>query len=99
MIEKLLVHTRRPDITFCRNGIIRITATLARALSLLPGDIIKNGFTNSTEKKTMTIDTYPDCVYFIYKNVHTFSEPTYSNVQHRVQVQSSVIHVLRIWRL
>lgn len=40
MIEKLLVHTRRPDITFCHNGIIRITATLARALSLLPGDII-----------------------------------------------------------
>lgn len=37
---KLLEHTRRPDISFHRNGIIRITARLARALSLRPGDAI-----------------------------------------------------------
>ncbi len=37
---KLLEHTRRPDITFHRNGIIRITARVARILSLRPGDSI-----------------------------------------------------------
>lgn len=61
------IHSVPISHSVCGYGIIQITATLARAHSLLPGDIIKNGFTNSTEKKTMTIDTYPDCVYFIYK--------------------------------
>lgn len=37
---KLLEHTRRPDITFNRNGSISITARLARMLSLRPGDSI-----------------------------------------------------------
>lgn len=37
---KLLQHTRRPDITFYRNGRINITAEVARALSLSPGDHI-----------------------------------------------------------
>lgn len=37
---KLLEHTRRPDITFCRNGRILITARVARILSLRPGDTI-----------------------------------------------------------
>lgn len=37
---KLLEQTRRPDITFYRNGIIRITARVARILSLRPGDSI-----------------------------------------------------------
>ena len=37
---KLLEHTRKPDITFNRNGIIQITSRLARALSLCPGDAI-----------------------------------------------------------
>lgn len=37
---KLLVNTRRPDITFSRNGRIHITARVARMLSLQPGDNI-----------------------------------------------------------
>lgn len=37
---KLLEHTRRPDITFNRNGSISITARLARMLSLRTGDSI-----------------------------------------------------------
>lgn len=37
---KLLEQTRRPDITFQLNGIIRITARVARILSLRPGDAI-----------------------------------------------------------
>lgn len=36
----LLSHTRRPDISFSRNGAIRITAHLARILSLRPGDAV-----------------------------------------------------------
>lgn len=36
----LLSHTRRPDISFSRNGTIRITARLARILSLHPGDAV-----------------------------------------------------------
>ncbi len=37
---KLLEHTRRPDISFSRKGTIRITARVARVLSLRPGDAI-----------------------------------------------------------
>lgn len=37
---KLLEHTRRPDISFSRNGTIRITARLVRVLALRPGDAI-----------------------------------------------------------
>ena len=37
---KLLEHTRRPDISFHRNGIIRIASRVARILSLRPGDAI-----------------------------------------------------------
>lgn len=38
---KLLEHTRRPDISFSRKkGTIRITARVARALALHPGDAI-----------------------------------------------------------
>lgn len=37
---KLLEHTRRPDISFHKNGLIRIAARLARILSLRPGDTI-----------------------------------------------------------
>lgn len=37
---KLLEQTRRPDISFSRNGKIRITARVARVLSLRPGDIL-----------------------------------------------------------
>ena len=43
---KLLENTRRPDITFCRNGTIRITANVARALSLRPGDSINIAVSN-----------------------------------------------------
>ena len=37
---KLLENTRRPDITFNRNGQIRITARIARILSIATGDVI-----------------------------------------------------------
>ena len=37
---KLLDQTRRPDVSFSRNGKIRITARVARALSLRPGDVV-----------------------------------------------------------
>lgn len=36
----LLQHSRRPDITFCRNGRILITARVARILAIAPGDSI-----------------------------------------------------------
>lgn len=39
-MKTLLEHTRRPDITFCRNGRISITARVARILSLAQGDSI-----------------------------------------------------------
>ena len=41
---KLLERTRRPDITFCRNGRISITARVVRILSLRPGDSINVAF-------------------------------------------------------
>ncbi len=41
---KLLERTRRPDITFCRNGRISITARVVRLLSLKPGDSINIAF-------------------------------------------------------
>ena len=37
---KLLERSRRPDISFSRKGIIRITARVARILYLQPGDVI-----------------------------------------------------------
>ena len=41
---KLLERTRRPDITFFRNGRISITARVVRLLSLQPGDSINVAF-------------------------------------------------------
>ena len=41
---KLLERTRRPDITFSRNGLISITARVVRLLSLQPGDSINVAF-------------------------------------------------------
>ncbi len=41
---KLLQRTRRPDITFCRNGRIFLTARVVRLLSLRPGDSINIAF-------------------------------------------------------
>lgn len=43
---KLLEHTRRPDVSFSRNGTIRITARVARVLSLCPGDALNIAITN-----------------------------------------------------
>lgn len=43
---KLLEHTRRPDISFSRNGIIRITARVARVLALRPGDAVNIAVSN-----------------------------------------------------
>lgn len=39
-MTNLLERTRRPDITFYRNGRIRIAARVARILSIHPGDSI-----------------------------------------------------------
>lgn len=39
-MKDLLVNNRRPDISFSRKGTIRITARVARVLSLRPGDTI-----------------------------------------------------------
>lgn len=41
---KLLECTRRPDITFARNGRISITAKVVHQLSLQPGDSINVAF-------------------------------------------------------
>lgn len=41
---KLLQRTRRPDITFSRDGRISVTARVARLLSLRPGDSINVAF-------------------------------------------------------
>ena len=43
---KLLEHTRRPDVSFSRNGTIRITARVARVLSLRPGDALNIAVAN-----------------------------------------------------
>lgn len=43
---KLLEHTRRPDISFSSTGVIRITARVARILSLKPGDAINIAVSN-----------------------------------------------------
>lgn len=43
---KLLEHTRRPDISFYRNGTIRIAARVARILSLRPGDAVNIAVTD-----------------------------------------------------
>lgn len=46
-MKKLLEHTRRPDISFCRKrGTIRITARVARVLTLRPGDAINISVSN-----------------------------------------------------
>ena len=39
-MQQLLENTRRHDITFHRNGLIRITARIVRILRLRPGDSI-----------------------------------------------------------
>lgn len=39
-MSNLLQHTRRPDISFSRNGAIRIRARVARMLDLRPGDSV-----------------------------------------------------------
>lgn len=43
-MQPLLKNTRRHDITFHRNGLIRITARVARCLNLNPGDSINIAF-------------------------------------------------------
>lgn len=43
---KLLEHTRRPDLSFHRNGTIRIAARVARILSLRPGDAVNIAVTD-----------------------------------------------------
>ncbi|MDE6276835.1 MAG: hypothetical protein K2M06_01865 [Muribaculaceae bacterium] len=39
-MKPILQHSRHPDITFNRNGMIRITTRVARILQLRPGDSI-----------------------------------------------------------
>lgn len=45
-METLLNQTRRPDITFCRNGRIFISARVARLLDISPGDSINIAVTD-----------------------------------------------------
>lgn len=56
---KLLENTRRPDITFYRDGTIRITAYVARLLSLSSGDSI-NIVLNCDKCASRVIGTSPD---------------------------------------
>lgn len=39
-MKKLIPHTRRPDISFHRNGTIRLSSRIVRILSISPGDSI-----------------------------------------------------------
>lgn len=39
-MDRILKHTRRPDISFCRNGRILLSARIVRELALRPGDSI-----------------------------------------------------------
>lgn len=48
MTGQLLKTIRRPDVTFCRNGRINITARVARSLQLTDGDAI-NIFSDGIE--------------------------------------------------
>ena len=43
---RLLENTRKPDITFNRNGQIRITARIARILSISTGDVLNISIDN-----------------------------------------------------
>lgn len=43
-MKMLLQSTRRPDISFCRDGRISVTAKVARALDIRPGDSINVAF-------------------------------------------------------
>lgn len=43
-MKKLLQRTRRPDISFCRNGRISLSARVVKVLSLQPGDSINVAF-------------------------------------------------------
>lgn len=45
-MKKLLEHTRRSDVSFSRNGTIRITARVARAIHLCPGDALNIAVAN-----------------------------------------------------
>lgn len=55
---KLLENTRKPDITFNRNGRILITARIVRMLSIAPGDTINIAVHNDE--------------YLLYANHNTF---------------------------
>ena len=46
MMRKLIDNTRRPDISFHRNGRIRINARIVRALAIKPGDAINIAVSN-----------------------------------------------------
>ena len=43
-MDKILQRTRRPDVTFARNGKIFLAANVVHALSLRPGDSINIAF-------------------------------------------------------
>lgn len=45
-MQRLLENTRRHDITFHRNGFIRITARVVRLLQIQPGDCINIAVTD-----------------------------------------------------
>lgn len=39
-MENLLIHSRRPDVSFTRSGLIRISARVAHLLALRPADAV-----------------------------------------------------------
>lgn len=57
-MQRLLEHTRRHDLTFHRNGFIRITARVVRILQIQPGDSINIAITNGE--------------YLLFASHHTF---------------------------
>ena len=76
-MTKLLQHTRRPDISFHRNGTIRITARVAHLLSLQPGDVINimtdNGeFLLHASRPPHTIGRHQGQCYPTKKGSHNF---------------------------
>ena len=46
-MSPLLTYTRRPDISFNRNGTIRLSARVVRLLSIMPGDSINISVCNA----------------------------------------------------
>lgn len=62
-MASLLTHTRRHDITFNRNGCIRIASRIVRMLSISPGDSININLHNGEYLLYVTRHTDSSCRY------------------------------------